>query len=87
MCTLRAQAILKEWERDRLKTEAHAASVPRGTAQRHLGNDIPVLSMNLCDGSQLSQTGEDLVQLKEKGPGVTFTSHWCFQQLRARVNH
>lgn len=38
----------------------------QAAARCYLGNDIPVLSMNLSNGSQLSQTSEDLVELKQK---------------------
>lgn len=47
-----------------MRTEAHAESTFQGAARWYLGNDIAVLGMDLSNGSQLSQTGEDLVQLK-----------------------
>lgn len=45
--------------------EPRQKAVP-GSCTPHLGNDIPVLGVNLSNGSQLAQTGEDLVELKEK---------------------
>lgn len=35
-------------------------------AARYLGDDVPVLSVDLSKGPQLSQAGEDLVELKQK---------------------
>jgi hypothetical protein len=32
----------------------------------YLGNDISILGMNLSNGPQLSQAGEDLIELKQK---------------------
>lgn len=32
----------------------------------YLGDDVPVLSVDLSKGPQLSQAGEDLVELKQK---------------------
>lgn len=49
-----------------MQSEAHAESALQGAAHRYLGNDVPVLSVDLSNGSQLSQAGEDLVELKRK---------------------
>lgn len=45
---------------------AQGAPAPQGAMPRYLGDDVPVLRVHLSDGPQLSQTREDLIQLKQK---------------------
>lgn len=45
---------------------ACGAPALQGAVPCYLGNDVPVLSVHLSDGPQLSQTREDLIQLKQK---------------------
>lgn len=63
-------------EANGMPPRAQAESALQVAAACYLGNDIPILSMNLSNGSQLSQTGEDLIELKQKWVFVTFTSHF-----------
>lgn len=49
-----------------MQSKAHAENALQGAAPPYLGNDVPVLSVDLSDGSQLAQAGEDLVELKWK---------------------
>lgn len=66
-----------------MQSEAHAESALQGAARRYLGNDVPILSVDLSNGSQLSQAGKDLVELKRKmslchlhrPPVLSATSH------------
>lgn len=59
---------------DGTQSEACAESPLQGAACHYLSNDIPVLGMNLSDGSQLSQAGEDLVELKQNACESLFPS-------------
>lgn len=49
-----------------MRSDAHAESALQGAARHYLGNDVPILGVDLSNGSQLSQAGEDLVELKRK---------------------
>ena len=45
---------------------AQGAPAPQGATPPYLGDDVPILSVHLSNGPQLSQTRGDLIQLKQK---------------------
>lgn len=55
---------LKQHGRNEETNGMQTQSTLQGAARCYLGNDIPILSMNLSNGPQLSQAGEDLIELK-----------------------
>lgn len=64
-----------------MQSLAVAKSDLLGAAPSYLGNDVPILSVHLSDGPQLSQTGEDLIQLQQKCVFVTFATQEALSNL------
>ena len=72
----RAWEVQQHWRNENINGRqmlAQGAPAPQGATPPYLGDDVPILSVHLSDGPQLSQTREDLIQLKQKWGSVTFT--------------